>query len=252
MRFTLGVLALAATLVAAAFLVAGKSETVSGLNEIYLTITLGPGRDALQIGTATLVGGGSPKEVAIEIAPGPPGVEQPAHIHAGTCPNVGEVVYPLNNVVDGTSTTTIGANLELLDPNLELLPTGTFAIDVHKSEADIALQVACGDIRYEEHTIEFGTPVIATDAGPQEVQLESNLPVLTRTPTPALTTAPTPTPEPALIQTSEPPTPLAASATSNPADDDSVSPFWFVLGGVGGAVVLLGGASIIWHYRRVR
>jgi hypothetical protein len=225
-------------LFAAAFLVTGESDTAAALNRKVLTITLGPGRDASQTGMANLyIGGGIPTEVVIEIQAGPVGVEQPAHVHAGICPDVAEVVYSLNTVVDGTSATTI-------DPTLQSLEDGNFAIDVHKSEAEIAVQVACGDIRYEGPIeIETGTGV-APDLGPREVISGPRVVV----PTPA----PTPTPEPAVIPTSEPPTPLAATAASNPADDDGVSPFWFVLGGVGGAVALLGGASIIWHYRRVR
>jgi len=78
-------------------------------------------------------------QVVIDIEPGPAGVEQSAHIHAGSCPNVAEVVYPLINVVNGTSTTVVNATLASLR-------TGNFAINVHKSGDEIGVYVACGAI----------------------------------------------------------------------------------------------------------
>lgn len=101
--------------------------------------TLGPGRDESQPGAAALVARGNQTEVIISIAPGPPGVGQPVHIHEGTCPGVGAVAFPLSNVVDGTSTT-------LLDTPLSAVATGTRSINVHKSQEEIQLYVSCGAI----------------------------------------------------------------------------------------------------------
>ena len=104
-----------------------------------VTVTLGPGRDSDQNGTATLTAKGNQTVVALNIKPGAAGAAQPAHIHAGECPVPGDVKYPLTNVVDGKSSTTIDAKLS------DLLKGG-FAINVHQSAQDIGKYVACGAI----------------------------------------------------------------------------------------------------------
>ena len=104
-----------------------------------LTVQLAAGRDGDQSGTATLTAKGNQTDVALNIKPGAAGVAQPAHIHVGTCPVPGDVKYPLKDVVDGKSTTT-------LDVSLAQLLTGGFAINAHLSAADIGKYVACGVI----------------------------------------------------------------------------------------------------------
>ncbi len=105
-----------------------------------ITINLGPGKDGDQSpGTARLTDRGGKTQVVVNIKPGAAGVEQPAHIHEGACPNVGAVKYPLANIVDGTSTT-------MVDASLVSLLTGGFSINAHKSAADIGVYVACGGI----------------------------------------------------------------------------------------------------------
>ena len=104
-----------------------------------ITITLGPGRDSDQNGTATLTGKGNQTLVVLSIKPGASGVAQPAHIHAGDCPVPGDVKYPLTNIVDGKSSTTV-------DVKLSDLLKGGFAINAHQSAQDIGKYVACGVI----------------------------------------------------------------------------------------------------------
>jgi plastocyanin len=104
-----------------------------------ITVTLGPGRDGSQPGTAMLTAMGSQTEVDISIAPGAAGVPQPVHIHAGTCDNLGAVVYPLTSIVDGKSMT-------LVNTSLSSLETGNFAINAHLSQAGISTYVSCGTI----------------------------------------------------------------------------------------------------------
>ncbi len=67
-------------------------------------------------------------------------VSQPAHIHEGTCADIGEVKYSLENVVDGTSLTTLDSTIEELKENLPL------AINVHKSISESDIYVACGNL----------------------------------------------------------------------------------------------------------
>ena len=70
----------------------------------------------------------------------PQGVPQPAHIHAGACPDVGDIIFPLNNVVNGKSRTILDTSLEYLR-SLEPL-----AINVHKSVPESEIYVSCGDL----------------------------------------------------------------------------------------------------------
>jgi predicted lipoprotein with Yx(FWY)xxD motif len=104
-----------------------------------IEIVLAAGRDADQNGKARLVSKGAKTDVVLDVKPGAAGVAEPAHVHEGACPVPGAVKYPLTNVVDGKSTTT-------LDVALADLLKGGFAINVHKSASEAAVYVACGAI----------------------------------------------------------------------------------------------------------
>jgi hypothetical protein len=103
-----------------------------------VTIDLTEQSGSGQSGTATLEPADGMVRVTIELE-NPPADPQPAHIHSGTCPDVGDVVHPLTNVENGSSETEVAASLEDLQ-------AGEFAVNVHQSEADIGTYVACGDI----------------------------------------------------------------------------------------------------------
>jgi hypothetical protein len=95
-----------------------------------------------EAGTATLMQSGDDVVVRVRVTGAPSDVPQPAHIHMGTCDKLNpKPTYPLHNVVDGYSETTVK------DVKLSDLTSGTFAINVHKSTADIATYVACGDLK---------------------------------------------------------------------------------------------------------
>jgi hypothetical protein len=88
-------------------------------------------------GTTTLKAAGNKTIVTIKLSGGS-GIEQPAHFHTGTCDKyTPRPLYPLDDVVNGASTTT-------LDIPLSKLIGGDLIINVHKSYADIATQAACG------------------------------------------------------------------------------------------------------------
>lgn len=77
--------------------------------------------------------------VRLELANAPRG-PQPAHVHSGTCADLGSVRYPLTSVENGTSESTV-------DESLENLLAGQFAVNVHKSAAEASTYVSCGEIR---------------------------------------------------------------------------------------------------------
>jgi hypothetical protein len=63
----------------------------------------------------------------------------PVHIHDGTCDDLGGVAYPLEDIVDGVSETT-------LEVDLAEIMTGEYAINVHLSADEMSVWVACADI----------------------------------------------------------------------------------------------------------
>ena len=78
--------------------------------------------------------------VALSLTGAPKTTPHPAHIHVGACPDVGDVKYPLTNVVDGQSETILNVTLDQLEDEQPL------AINVHKSAAQITVYTACGDL----------------------------------------------------------------------------------------------------------
>jgi hypothetical protein len=126
----------------AAGAVSSAAETVVQDAPKTITVDLAEENESGQSGTATLTPNDDGTfEVAIELSPGGD-APQPAHIHEGMCPDVGDVAIALNDVVDGTSTT------ENVDFSLEDVLTDSpgYAINVHKSAAESDVYVACGDI----------------------------------------------------------------------------------------------------------
>ena len=79
----------------------------------------------------------------------------PAHIHAGTCDELGDVVLPLEDVADpaaggervGPSTAhPVKISSTVVDLPLEEIIAGGHAINVHLSAEEIGEYIACGDI----------------------------------------------------------------------------------------------------------
>jgi hypothetical protein len=108
-----------------------------------LTLTFAPGRDATQPGSVALTPQGNQTVVVLNMAPNPAGngADELAHIHQGGCPGVGAVQYPLTNVVNGRSTTTVNASLSsIMD--------GSHSINVHRGTAapESNIYTACVDI----------------------------------------------------------------------------------------------------------
>ena len=110
-----------------------NNETVSDLNSQ---------NNSGQSGRATLImDQNGMAQLALNLTGEQDGASQPAHIHSGTCENLGDVLYPLNNVVNGQSETTLNVTTEQLKIMMPL------AINVHKSVDEMDNYVACGDLK---------------------------------------------------------------------------------------------------------
>ena len=92
-----------------------------------------------------------------------PGTPRPGHIHAGSCAELGDVVYALNNAtVDGLAADSTpaadsaftGSDAALtdyssqtnLDVSLDEILSGDHAINFHLSGDEISTYIACGDL----------------------------------------------------------------------------------------------------------
>jgi hypothetical protein len=115
----------------------GSSGSASGSGPV--TVQLAAQNGSGESGTATLTAEGDRTKVAIDLSSGSM-TPQPAHIHQGTCAKLDpKPQYPLANVVDGKSESTV-------DASLATLKGSAFAINVHKSAQDVGTYVSCGDI----------------------------------------------------------------------------------------------------------
>lgn len=103
------------------------------------TVVLSEQNDSGENGTVSLKEVGGKVMVSVSMT-GAPATAQPAHIHTGSCPKPGAVTYPLTNVVDGMSETTLDVTLAELKTQMPL------AVNVHKSAAESGVYVACGDL----------------------------------------------------------------------------------------------------------
>ncbi len=93
-----------------------------------------------ETGTATLFDGAKGLIVKLRLAGGGD-VDQPAHIHKGSCEKLDpKPAYPLKLVHDGQSETTIEG------VTLAQLQKAPFAINVHKSTKEIPIYVSCGNL----------------------------------------------------------------------------------------------------------
>ncbi len=96
-------------------------------------------------GTATLSEEDGDVKVSLKLKSSVSGLltsVEPAHIHFGSCANIGGVKYPLDSVVSGKSETTLNVSLAELKAGLPL------AINVHKSVAESSIYSACTDLKF--------------------------------------------------------------------------------------------------------
>jgi hypothetical protein len=105
------------------------------------TLELETLNDSAVSGTVRLVDlGRGQTRVEVRVDPGS-NSDMPAHIHPGSCDNlVPQPKFPLQNVLNGSSTTVVPASLE------ELL-ADSLAVNLHRSNDDLATYTACADLR---------------------------------------------------------------------------------------------------------
>jgi hypothetical protein len=122
-----------------AFGVAPLRQTAAAGKVVRITLIdeNGSGED----GSAQLTDqGDNTTKVELLMLNAPEGAVQPAHIHKGSCANLDpNPAYPLNNITDGKSTTIV--NVALTE-----LTSEKYAINVHKSAAEISVYVSCGNL----------------------------------------------------------------------------------------------------------
>ena len=94
----------------------------------------------------------------------------PAHIHTGTCAELGDVVVPLNDIAHtggksersgAASAIPVKGSLTVVDMPLQEIIDGGHAINVHLSAEEIDTYIACGDIG----------GAVTTDEGEEENEL---------------------------------------------------------------------------------
>jgi hypothetical protein len=113
-------------------------DTSTPKNE--LSVQLNEQNNSGEYGNALLKEENGKVLVHVEVKNAPSGVSQPAHIHMGSCIDLGAVKYPLTNLVNGVSDTTLNVSLS------ELESEGALTLNVHKSVALPKQYVSCGNL----------------------------------------------------------------------------------------------------------
>ncbi|HEX3463380.1 MAG TPA: hypothetical protein VHS78_04955 [Candidatus Elarobacter sp.] len=135
---TLITAAFAAALVVAA---TAQSPAPAPSRKAPTQIRLLPQNNSGESGTATLYDGVKGLIVKLRMSGSGGDVDQPAHIHKGTCEKLDpKPAYPLKPVHDGLSETTIES------VTLAQLQKAPYAINVHKSAKEAAVYVSCGNL----------------------------------------------------------------------------------------------------------
>lgn len=120
------------------------------INEDSIQVRLEELNNSSEKGTAVIKQTDDNKtEVFISILGAPKNIKQPAHIHLGTCSNHGNIKYPLNDLLNGKSSTTLNVSLD------EIMSQDPLSINVHKSLKEPDTMVSCGDIATTSNQINY-------------------------------------------------------------------------------------------------
>src|SRR6476660_3012614 len=124
----------------AALALLGFSNSQAYAQTSTQNVTMAAQNNSCENGTVTITAvGDTSVMVSVNLSNGT-AEPQPAHIHKGNCVNLDpKPLYPLNNVVNGKSETTV--NVSWAD-----LMKGEYAVNVHKSATEVSTYVSCGNI----------------------------------------------------------------------------------------------------------
>lgn len=111
-----------------------------------MTFDLTAQNDSGQAGTVSLTEMDGKVKVGLVVAGGTTGVDQPAHIHLGSCADIGDVKYPLAIVANGTSETIIDATLA------DFKALKPLAVNIHKSAKQASTYVACTNLDLDNNS----------------------------------------------------------------------------------------------------
>jgi hypothetical protein len=123
-----------------AVLVAVLLTACQGAPRASRVVQLEPLNDSGVTGSVTLVDAGEGRtQVQVRVEPAG-NLDMPAHIHPGSCDNlIPQPKHPLENVVNGVSTTIVRASLAELTQ-------GGLAVNLHKSNQDLKTYTACAEL----------------------------------------------------------------------------------------------------------
>tara|TARA_Y100000310_G_C20627678_1_gene786868 strand:+ start:368 stop:844 length:477 start_codon:yes stop_codon:yes gene_type:complete len=119
----------------------GTNESVPTTDETIsfgISTPLFSQSDSGQVGGIDLVEIEKKVEVTVQFENVVAGIPHPVHLHSGSCDSLGNIVFPLNSIVDGSSKTTLGVSVKEFQSQLPL------AINVHKAENELGVNIACG------------------------------------------------------------------------------------------------------------
>ena len=125
--------------VASLVAIVGCGGDDSASQDDRLTLELVEQNDSGQSGTATFERLDSDATRIVLELTNPPDASQPAHVHFGTCDDLGDPLVPLTAVEDGRSETETQTSLERLQE-------GDLVIHAHKSDTEFDVSVACAPV----------------------------------------------------------------------------------------------------------
>lgn len=136
-----------------------NTTTTSYQNVTERTISLKEQNGSGESGSAVLSEKDGKVTVTLDMTGALEDIPQPAHIHSGSCPDVGAVAYPLTHVVNGKSVTVLDTTFAKLDAKEPL------AINVHKSVPETKTYVSCGNLG-TMGTVSSAAPTAAPSSSP--------------------------------------------------------------------------------------